>query len=125
MADETGERRIARRGKMADETGERRIAARWEMEDEIGERRVVGRVKMAEKNWGMAYCRTCEDGRRDCGKAYSGCAIFAFLVYECMNLYNQTTLVEPLQHDSVTMRQILHQSDHTMDRMDNICPHNQ
>ena len=28
MAEETGERRIAGRGKMADETGERRIAGR-------------------------------------------------------------------------------------------------
>ena len=49
MEDETGERRIAGRGKMEDETGERRIAGREEMEDETGERRIVGRGEMEDE----------------------------------------------------------------------------
>ena len=42
MVDETGEGRIARRGKMADETEERPIAGRGKMVDETGKRRIEG-----------------------------------------------------------------------------------
>ena len=37
IMDETGEKRIAGRGKMVDETGERRIAGCGKMVDETGE----------------------------------------------------------------------------------------